>query len=253
VLSGMTALLLMSLVFIFSHDCLVQSPYFGAREIHIEGNQRVSTRELLHQAQLHPGINVLSVNLRLVRKRLLAHPWVNAAEVSRSFPPRLRIRVREHEPLAILEIGQRRFGLDSQGQVFMEWHGKDPDGLPHVTGLTFADLPLDDRPATRPFKALMAVLQSGRQPDSVLPGKAIATIRVDRQLGLTLLAFEDRKLIQLGYGDYPAKYERLRAVLHYLKAHHSYAAYRSIDLMQTERIVLNPVRLGARPAKRKEV
>ena len=88
------ALLLVSFVFIFSYDFLTQCDYFKISHMTIEGTQRLSEKEIARQAQVDKGVNILAVNLSLVRKRLLAHPWIAEAGVSREIPSGLSIRIK---------------------------------------------------------------------------------------------------------------------------------------------------------------
>ena len=57
----------------------------------------------------------------------------------------------------------------------------------------------------------MRVLNLGQQTGSILPGRAIKLIAVDREMGLTVHAFKRTKVINLGYEDYPRKYRLLPA------------------------------------------
>ena len=136
---GLTMLAASSFALIFGYDYLTQCAYFEAQRIHVAGNQRLSAETVLDRARVETGVNILSVNLYLVRQRLLADPWIADAQVSRELPDSLEIRVTEQTPLAVLDLG-RKFLLNEQGEVFMELDGEKPAALPLVTGLEFPDL-----------------------------------------------------------------------------------------------------------------
>jgi len=74
--AGSVLVVLVSLFFIFVHDVFVQSDYFKAKGIQVEGGQRLSSQEILRQAGVREGVNILSVNLSAARRQLLAHPWI---------------------------------------------------------------------------------------------------------------------------------------------------------------------------------
>jgi len=242
----------LSLLFVFCYSLLTQSAFFEASQVTIDGQHRLSQQVVLEQACLRPGTNIFSVNLTTTRKRLLAHPWIAEAEVGREIPSGIQIRIKEHEPLAVLDLG-RKFIMNSHGQIFKEWRPTDLQGLPLVTGLDYVDIDPQGYATSAPFKAIMKILKLGRQTDSVLPNARINKIAVDREIGITIYAFDNNKAIKLGYEDFPTKYGRLKNVLGYLKSRPHDSDFDSIDLVNLDRIVINPARSEPSAADHKEV
>lgn len=245
-------LTVMSFVFILGHDFITQCDYFRADNITIRGIHRLSKQQILEQANINKGINILSVNLSIIRNTLLAHSWIAEAEVRRELPDIITIRIKEHEPLAILDLG-RRFLINVNGEVFKEWTASDPDVLPIVSGLQFSDLNIPGESRSTSFDAVMEVLRFGQKSDSILPNRVIRKIRVDRQIGLTLFAFDRGRAIKLGYHDYIDKYKRLESVLFYLKKKRCFPDFNSIDLNHLDRIVVNLVKDESSAGDHKEV
>jgi cell division protein FtsQ len=259
--SGAALVVFVGFFFIFIHDVLTQSEHFKARTIQIEGGQRLSAKTLASVAGVREGINVLSVNLSAARRRLLAQPWIAEAEVRREIPSTLFIRVREHMPAAIVDVG-KKFLLNARGEVFKEWEAGDPEELPVVSGLKISDLRVADRSgaaAALPFAALgsgspplaalsrsmeavLQVLTLGSQRGSVLSTRSIRTIRVDRELGLTVLAFDEGKSIRLGYDDFASKLRLLADLLAFLKSQPGLTDFERIDLTDANRVIVNPAK-----------
>ena len=255
------AVVFVSLFFVFVHDVFTQSEHFRARHIQVEGGQRLDARTLQTVAGVRPGINVLSVNLSAARKRLLAHPWIAEAEVRREIPSTLGIRIREHVPVAVVDVG-KKFLLNTEGEIFKEWEPADPGGLPVVSGLKASDLRPADRtgaastpgrpglraaapPAaapSRPMDAVMQVLARAGESGSVLPAREIRMIRVDRELGITVLAYEEAKSIRLGYDDYAPKLRLLADLLAFFKTQPGMMDFERIDLTDAHRVIVNPVK-----------
>jgi cell division protein FtsQ len=242
----------LSIVFVFCYSLLTQSTFFKASDVVVEGPQRLTTQAVLDQAHLRVGMNIFAVNLTTTRKRLLAHPWIASAEVGREIPSGIQVRIEEHEPLAILDLG-RKFVLNAEGRIFKEWHPSDPGDLPLVTGLDYADIDPHGQASSAAYKSILRVLKLGRQPASVLPNERIQRIDVDREIGITVYAFEKAQAIKLGFKDYPTKYGRLKHVLGYLKARPHTADFDSIDLVNLDRIVINPVKSKPSGTDHKEV
>ena len=241
----------MTVFFILMHDIVTQSEYFAADTIGIEGTRRLTDEQVARQARVRTGDNILSVNLSLVRRRLLAHPWIAEAEVSREIPSRLNIRIKEHTALAVVDFGVK-FLINDQGRIFDTWNPTDQPGLPVIKGLDLSDLEVygrlessnseDSLPDSTPFRAVMQVLELGRQQGSILPNHLIRQISVDRQIGLTIHAFDRLKAIRLGYSDYIRKYDMLAELFSYLNRQRGLLDIDRIDLNNLQRIVVNPIR-----------
>ncbi len=115
----MLGLVCMGLLFILGYDIMTQGRMFAAREIAVLGNRQLSEARVLSLAGIDPGVNIFAVNLSLARKRLISDGWIAEARVGREIPDRLVIRVREHVPQAILDLGKKyvmsREGDDHSG------------------------------------------------------------------------------------------------------------------------------------------
>ena len=257
VIAGVAALLLTSVLFVFVYDVITQCDYFRAKSLKIEGVQRLSQNQIIEAARVKKGMNVLDVNLAMARKRLLAQPWIADAEIRREIPAGLYIKVQEHSPLAIIDLG-RKFLLDENGRVFKEWTDTDPANLPVVSGLALSDIRIHnktaaqpsqkgrdpaqlDHPQNDPFEAVMQVLRLGGQTRSILSNRNIRQIKVDREIGITLVAFKQMKTIELGYYNYPLKFNMLKDILSYGSQRRSFPEFDRIDLNNVNRIVVNPV------------
>ena len=260
VIGGMAALIAVSCLFVFTYDVLTQCDYFKASSLKIEGIHRLTEKEIVEQAHLSKDTNILAVNLSMVRKRLMAHAWIADAEVRREIPSGLFIRIKEYRPLAVVDLGNK-YVINEQGRIFKEWAASDPDTLPLISGLELADIKIYNKITSAnpqhlamqkerlqrsaagelPFEAVMQVLTLGRQASSILPNQKIRHIRVDRQSGITIEAFNQMKTIVLGYHDYSLKYTMLKNIMAYRNRGRGFPDFNRIDLNNVNRIVVNPV------------
>ena len=229
----------MGVLFILSHDFITQCDYFRAEHVRVEGAQRLTPAEVLHQAGIRPGDNILAVNLALARKRLLTHPLIAQASVGRQLPSTIVVRIQEHEPLAILDLG-RKFLVNMQGEVFKEMDASDPVNLPVISGLTFSDLTVGGDPGSPPFQAVMAVLNLGKDLSAPLTNDRIVTIEVDREIGLTLFTADRIRAVKLGYDDYREKFRQLENILDFLESRQRFSDLETVDLNNLQRIVVKP-------------
>lgn len=252
--AGLSVLCIMSTGFVFIYDFITQYDYFKVKNLTITGNHIFSDKQIISQAELKKGVNIFSVNLSLIQKRLLAHPWVEKAKISRDLPSGINIRIKEHQAVAVVDLG-RHFLINNKGEIFKEWSAKDPAVLPVINGLRYSDIFLapdlrlhgsgESNPALRmkersnSFDAVMDVLRLGQGTESVLPNKLISKIMVDREIGITIYAFNKIKKIKLGYENYADKYDLLKKVLFYIKNINNFQNLVSIDLNNFNRVVVD--------------
>jgi cell division protein FtsQ len=228
-----------SYLLVLGHALLTQSPYYRAKRLPVDGNQRLGDAAVLAQAGLAPGVQILALNLGEVHQRLLAHPWIAKARVAREIPDTLRVTVREHRPLAVVDMQMgRRYLLNEAGRLFKSWDATDPQDLPVVTGLAYRDLPIEGRSGSDAFEAVMALLTGTGAWETL----SLARVEADPEIGLTLVVAGSGQRIRMGYGQYPEKLNRLADLKKRLQADNYMHDFASIDVSDLERIVVAPVR-----------
>lgn len=244
-LAGMLGVALMSLFFIFCHDTILQSPYFKVTSLEVTGNKRLSIQEVLDAARIKSDANVLQVNLPLSRKYLLSHPWIDAAEITRELPGRLILNIREHHPLAILDMG-RKFLINLEGKVFKEVSDSDSVELPIIEGIDFSDLDRGDLRRSILYDAVLSLLEMGQNPACILSRQRVRLIRVDREEGITLFSAGSIQAfsvnaVKVGHQDYSEKFVRLEKIIAYFKTNKLIQGIDWVDLRQMNRVVISPL------------
>ena len=226
----------MSLVFIFIYDVLTQCDYFKAETITISGEQRLRPDQILKTAEIEKGDNLVSLNLKTIREKLLANPWIADADVRRIFPKTIDIRIKEQKPMAVLDFG-KQFLINTSGVIFKEARASEATGLPLMTGIEYSDWNIPEAPV---FVSVLEVLNMGKSTDEVLPNTLIKTIHVDREIGLTLDTAGPVRTVKLGYGKYRNKYSRLGKILSYVAENEEIDFFEEIDLRNPDHIVARP-------------
>ncbi len=225
---------------ILVHDGLTQSKVFAASTVDIQGRIRLERDEILDLAGIEAGVNILSLNLRHCRERLLAHPWIQSAEIGRELPGRIEIRIKEHVAVAVIDLRQPLL-LNAEGEVFKTLEASDipvsPEGVPEISGIRSEDVfPQDDR-KTLVYQSMMALLTALEETDLA---SQVPEILLDRDVGALLKLEGTRLTIKLGFGNYGKKLKRLKDVMAYLQKKESLAAVQTIDLNRVNRVVLEP-------------
>jgi len=238
-LSGATLLvLLLSLVFMFGHDMLTQCDYFKAKTVSVSGNSRISAKQIKSVSGIYEGKNILSVNMLLARKKLLAIPWIKQVDIRRDFPSGMTIHVDENHPKAIVDFG-RFFLINTDGNVFMEVKPADFPKLPVIHGVEY-DQWNPDQGKTRAFQSVMSVLRLAEKGDGPFHTRDLKEIDVDPETGVTLLTETAVEKILLGFGDYGQKVGQLSKIMSLPETVRRYSAFYMMDLRNPERVVARP-------------
>ncbi len=236
----MVMLLTFSALFMAGYAAVIQWDYFSTHTIHVVGQKRLTKAQILTQADIQPGDNLLALNLRMVRERLLANPWVERATISREIPGTLEIYITEQQPLARLDLG-RRFLINDCGRIFKEVGPQDPKQLPLVTGIAYDDISLGDDDLTPAMTTVLEVLKMSKAPESAIPYSTIARLHLDKQLGITLTLAGGERSIKLGFDHFEAKYKRFTQLRRYLERNLKWQNFKDVDLNNPDRVV---VRMG---------
>ena len=257
IILGLAAFGLFNLMLIFGHDWITQTDRLGIQAIAITGCERLTPDIVKAQAGLAEARNILTVNLTTTRKRLLAHPWIADVQVSRDIPDRLRIHIREHTCLAVLDLG-RRFLMSAEGHVFKELEPGETQDVPVISGLRYTDLGLDAEAPTMIMRSVMKILKPRQRSNRRELVDQIQEIHADPALGLTIFLTDTRqpqgyRTARLGFADFDEKYATLQKIDAYLEKNRKYEGFQSIDLNNLNRIVVNPVATIAAENARKEV
>jgi cell division septal protein FtsQ len=95
--------------------------FFAVRHIELEGQAHAPREMLLSEIQQHAANGLWQTDLEAVRKALKSHTWVREAEVARVFPDRLRVKIEEREPFALVRRANNTLvWIDRDGAVLGE-------------------------------------------------------------------------------------------------------------------------------------
>lgn len=112
-----------------------RAPELAVSRIMVEGNERLAEGEILETLGLHPGSNILSLDLETLKQQMLLSTWVKDVELARVLPATLTLRVVERTPLGIAVMKQL-YLIDGDGVLLDEMGpGYQDLTLPLVRGL----------------------------------------------------------------------------------------------------------------------
>lgn len=232
---------------------LTTAPAFALDVVDIKGAQRLGRDELLKTAGLQIGQNVFAESIDDVRERLVRHPWVASAEVSRSLPSRFTLTIVEREPAAMMAVSacatpsvrgaddepgceeqSAMYLVSADGKLFRHAGYKGPIDLPVITGLTLARYTKDPELSRRMVVDALALLAEYRS-SGLWQRLPVGEIHIEVDDELSLYVGDDltsMTYVRLGVPPYAQKLRRMKKVLDRLDREHARAEYIYLDNKQ---------------------
>lgn len=223
---------------------LLRQPRLALSELRVAGLERVE-RSFVEQtlAPWH-GQNLLLVPLADAQLALTRHPWVAGVEVAKELPNRLRVRIVERQPAALLLRGGALYYLDAGGETIAPLAAATAPTTASrgETNLLVINDPTGNATSRR---AAMAVAAELARVDT---GWAAALTQVD-VLGDGDYRLTSRALsfpILVRAGQIEGKGRRLRALVGELTRR--YPAIQHVDLRFPRRILVRPLEVPNPPS-----
>ncbi len=126
------------IVFVFLVVCVgiiaavLKAPFFNIETVYCIGQQNLTEKEILKLANVQTGVNIFTTNIRAIKKRLDDNPEIEDATVRRVFPDKIKIRIKEAEAVAFLEMKGRLLLIDSKGKIIKLLSGEDAKNPPNI-------------------------------------------------------------------------------------------------------------------------
>lgn len=177
------------------------SPRFAIQTIEVRGNRHISADQVRAALPVQRGDNVFGVDLDVVGQLARSIPWVADAKVHRMLPNTIRIDLREHEPVAMADLGGL-YLVDSTGHPFKRAaiEAGEASGFPVVTGISRARFTADPAEAEQLIGSALAALEAWRaEPER----PAIGEIHISGFGAVTFRTYDAATAIQLGVLDPP--------------------------------------------------
>jgi len=203
--------LLLAVLLSMVYRGLARSAFFQVTEIVIEGSNRLSKEQVLELSGVDIHSNLIALSGRQIRERVAGNGWVASAAITRHWPNRLQIRVRERVPVAIRNRDGQLFYLDRQGLAFAPVLPLDDLDYPVISGALKNEADDQAEPAELAEALQFLGYAGGGNPN--LPAQNISEINVSDPEELVLYLMSRPFPIRLGRGGMKSKYERLARVL----------------------------------------
>ncbi len=107
------------------------SSWLAVETIDVSGAQTVEASDIRARSGIDVGEPLARVDLAAAERRIGALAVVRSVAVTRQWPNGILVSLEERVAIAVVEIGGRLRGMDSDGVVFRDYK-KAPPGLPRV-------------------------------------------------------------------------------------------------------------------------
>ena len=213
---------------------LLESGYFGVQQIRVEHQVRVSEGDILDASDIEVGDSLFDLELHMIGRKIEEHPWIARADVERSFPDHVVIRVVEREVRAIIDLDYLYY-VDKAGEVFKMLDAGDELNYPVITGIDRQYL-LDNPDQTQSSLDLALKIMGELDNRSLFNLEDISEIHFDQQEGLILHTRIGGVPIRMGKDGFDAKLNRLEIIYEDLEPR--LLALKYIDLNVTDRVIV---------------
>lgn len=213
---------------------LLESGYFGTQKIRVEHHVRVSEGDILAASDIKIGDSLFDLELHMIGRKIEEHPWIAKAEVERSFPDQVVIRVLEREARAVIDLGYLYY-VDKRGVVFKMLESGDQLDYPVITGIDRQYL-LDNPDQTQDSLNLALQLMDELEKRSLFNLDDVSEIHYDQQEGLIMYTRVGGVPVRMGLQDFDAKLNRLETIYNDLEPR--LLALKYIDLNVTDRVIV---------------
>ena len=94
------------------------SPMFNLEEIIVENNDIISEDEIISLSKLETSKNIYSMSKKKIRENIESDPYVESVKISRVWPNKIKITIKERTPSLIAEMADGMYAyIDKNGYI----------------------------------------------------------------------------------------------------------------------------------------
>lgn len=223
------------LVILFIYIC-ISSSIFELKQIDVDGNSKITKSDIIKIGDIETGKNIFKYNLNDVEKKLLVNPYIKYVKVSRKFPDKLVITIKENSEYAIIKEGASYIYIGENGLVLSEQKDINNKKIPLVSGIEIKNKKLNTKIKINSDKSNDIILaidtlkknNMSRKVESIKINKNKMYMKTDDNTNIVLKLDEDIEY----------NINRLKAILVDLKSNNKKGG--NIDLTSKEQAIYSP-------------
>lgn len=235
----LTLLLILAGLSLTAFQYLDYQKEFLIRNINIVGMNEVGENEIVQLSGINKGMHLLRLNIPTVNIRLMQHPYIWNARVSKIFPNTVLIHVYEREPIAQINL-DKSYALDKFGAFLPSPHHSEHP-LPLISGLEAVNNFHLGKSSTHHYirQGIDIINQINTRYPSTL--STVTELHWDKdEKSWVLILNSKRPYIKLGDSELSGRLKILDAYLTDIHINNkTITQYRYIDLRYKDQVVVN--------------
>ncbi|MDT8316766.1 MAG: FtsQ-type POTRA domain-containing protein [bacterium] len=200
----------------FSRSFIMTTQFFKLTHVSLEGNKKVSRNEILKKAGIDDNSNIFSLDIKEAGKSIGDMPWVKTVSMGREFPNKLKIRIEEREPLALIKL-EELYYVDEESNIFAKADRETGFDYPVVAGLNKKALLKGSKDTFSKLDKGLAFLKSIRDREGTFSWASVSELVVDKKGGITVYTIGSGIPVYLGNVGFEKKLVRAEKTLTDLK------------------------------------
>jgi len=211
--------------------------FFNLDKIEVSGVSILSSEEIIKIAGFKTGSSLRKLDTRQIQNRLELEPYIQAAVVSREFPNRVKIMIKERIPVCYLNTGTLWL-IDQQGIILPLRKEKIKANLPVITGFEKDSArcrPGQPAPNPEMVKALNFIQTAALKADALYA--EISEIFAWKEGEFIIYTVNGGTPIYIGRGDLIKQLYILATFQTLIKSKRNFADYQYLDLRWDKQII----------------
>ena len=209
---------------------------FAIRTVQISGNDLLTREEVLTLCDVSEGKNIWHFDLKRIESSLLENPFIETACALRRLPDVLEIRLKEKDPIALLNFEGKFYCIDLEGMILPSKPGKLYN-LPVISGNFEGGVrigsPANGAMLRKGLEFLKLVIHD--RPEVY---EQISEVVVGKPWGLLLFTSKNGIAVRIGEGREIEKIRCLEAAMKKIEQDPDRSRIRYIDLRFRGQVVI---------------
>jgi cell division protein FtsQ len=172
---------------------LYRSDLFRVKKIEITGTKRLSKGQIEKIINVGPNDSLIRIPIADIKKRIKKNLWVKNAEIGRSFPNTLKVKITERKAIAIVPVADGNALADKEGLVLEKINDIDKADLVLIRDLDVARAKVGQRIKSKSFSNASLCLSN-------LDAKLAKSLSIVSAPSVDKLSLYTKKGVEILYG-----------------------------------------------------
>lgn len=178
------------------------SPIFNISKIEVNGNEQISSDEIISLSGIQKGSNLFSTSKKQLSDKIKENPYIGTVTITRKLPMTLSISVKERKVEFLLEYGNSYAYIDEKGFI-LEISSKNIQDKQKIRGYSTPEdqIKPGNRLCEEDLKSLDEIYTILDTSYNYSLQQCITSINISDKSNYVLYLESERKTVELGNAD----------------------------------------------------